>query len=287
MKSIPYSAILFILLPFSGFSNGYSTHSNTDTVRVANAQEFINAIGSNRVIELSADTFFLDNIKVNESSPTKSKVIDEGIQILKASNLEILGAGTKKKPTVIGFKNKRNTVLTFKECNNIRLVNIEVDLLSTNDIRREAGFLSFEKSENITVINCTLSGNGSFGIICSEAKNLKIRKTTISKTLSAMLILKESSDLVFEDCFFTSNKSNGHLVVSENCHAVQFVKCVFDKNYPDKSSGEYMPEKDFVFLFSNEKPSAGFLLDRCTFPNNKIKKLTNKPEIFTLKETKF
>jgi len=287
MKLINETGLLFALLfPFAAFSTSNAIASNADTIRVGKAQEFIDAIGSNRVIELAADSFFLDDITIENATSPNSVFLKDGVHISGVTNLEILGNGTKKQPTVLALRKNQNTVLSFDECTDIRLVNVEVHQLS-NEGTKEAGFLSFDKSQGITIINCMLSGSASFGVNLSEVKNLKVKKTTISKSRSAMMILKASSDLLFEECSFASNKSRGHLIMAESCQAVQFVKCSFEKNYPDKSSPDYKQENDFIFLINKENPGAGFILNKCTFPGNKIKKLTNTPKLFTLKETQF
>ncbi len=282
--------LTYINFPFESFGRN---NESKDTVIVSTAEEFINAIASNRTIKLTSDTFLMRDIEQLSSIPldysgkqislTKNVIYlpGNGITILSVSNFEIIGVANTTQQSILSTRDKGDIVLTFRECENIKLENIEANHIPKTNGGCQGGVIFFDRCKNINMNNCILIGSGRNGIQCNDVNNLSCTKTTIKECSSSIFEFNRSSNLNFTDCEFKNIRCTGFLVISTNCNSFNFTNCMFSDNYCDTTDEYYKEEIDFIFYFYNDTRSMSFVVDNCTFSNNRIKWFSNKNNIFT------
>lgn len=148
-------------------------------------------------------------------------------------NLTLEGAG--EKPVRLCIENLRQEVMTFTDCSNITLINLELsparEYVSGDyyDIPPEGNVLCFKgNNENITIKNCILCGYRT-GLSATRINNFTCEVTVFTgRSVSAMEIEKLRK-AAFIRCTFAG--IDAHSIKIEDSRQVQFDDCLFGEDY--------------------------------------------------------
>lgn len=281
-----------------GLASFGSLHAQ-DKVTVHNADELIAAIRPGAKIELAADTFRLRDISRIRNFPVDTEgtfllnqyvsyLPGNGIVIHGVKGLTITGSyNEKRQHSVLSSRDEGDFILTFRNCQNIRISEFEANHIPRAEGGCSGGVLFFDSCSNVQLMDAVLIGSGRCGIQCDNVDKLSCLLVTIDECSSGLFELSGSSNLAFEGCSFQKTKSTSGLTFVENCHGVSFTDCTFTGNHSDKSTDYYKPENDCLIRFYNDKTSTDFSVTKCTFTDNTILHFTNRKEIVVRKENTF
>jgi hypothetical protein len=285
--------IVFLLIPFF-------VSAQTKIIHVSNADEFVNAIGSDRTIILSGDTFRLRDIVKLKNVPIDTEGCNDmpicanviysnarGVSITGVSNLTILGDTSSKIHSLLSTRDEDDQILTFEDCKNIRMKNVDAVHLIPVLTSCSGGVLFFIDCKNVMLSNCTLSGCGEYGMLCDNDTNMTCYKCRIEHCSEYLFELNNNQHLLFQSCIFTDIKVMSSMIELTDCTDLHFVKCEFSKNVTPSNSDYYRKEKNCVFDFYEDKKGKDILLEDCTFSDNEIFLMTNRNDLLTRTNVKY
>lgn len=254
---------------------------------VSNVRELLEAIKPNTKIQLTADLYVISD---EDSTYGEYFELDENNLLIKnVSNLTIVGFKTK--PAKIITHNLTKTVITFSNCRNINIRNLEVGhtplSLSYGDRCEEyANVIDIEDSDEINISECILFGSGDGGIETrgnTGVSQLRCENTIIRHCTTYIVNLSNTSDAAFKNCRFESN--TGRINLSD-CINISFENCEVNDNilqeeysdntliYIQKSNGISLTNCNFESNVSDYFCNASNIgvFDKCKFKNNYFKK---------------
>ena len=217
---------------------------------VHNADDFLDAIGPDRVIFLYPGDYDLLATKFYKSAANSSKGVlgssyyslcensVSGIQFSDVSNLEIVGLPQENKSMVDFITSDMSaTVLNFRNCTNIKISNLNIG--HTPSASCIGDVISIKKSNNIIIDNCILFGCGVNGLVCNNTQNVEVKNSKIIDCSFALMDLNKCNDFAFKNTEFSQERvemrhSRCDYISFENC----FLTGELDKklNFPDIGS---------------------------------------------------
>ena len=247
-------------------------------IKVNNALEFVEAIGSNRIIQLEGNTIYLSDISSSKSGSNyrfDEELSDEHeLVIFDVSNLKIIGFGLK--PVKIITKPVHGDVLVFNNCSDIILENIDAGHGPEKGVC-SGGVLNISDSKNISIKNSVLFGSGIEGITAEKVKNLNCNNTIIRGCTNSIMTLNNCTEIKFNDCEFNDNKDSDLINLSD-CINVTFSKCNISNNRTGYS------DECYDYSIFNINQSIGVKLEECNISNNMSCYFSKKANSFDMKD---
>lgn len=232
--------------------------------KVTNEVEFINAIGSDRTIQLTGDAIYLPRFG-NEKFGKYYRFDEENdgfeLVILGVTGLKIVG--TNNAPTKILTEPKYGDVIVFENCSDIEILNIEAGHFPEVGFC-SGGVFSFVDSKNIKIDSSILFGSGIEGINAKGVSNLRCEDVIIKGCSYGILTLNTCNDIVFKNCIFDDNREFDLINISD-CTNISFVKCTIDHNETDCSHSDI---ESLQFSILNIMQSEEVVLTDCIIQNN-------------------
>jgi hypothetical protein len=268
-----------LIFTFSIIFFSISSFCQSSTViKVNNALEFVEAIGSNRTIELEGNTIYLSDVSSSKSGSNyrfDEEYDGHELVIFDVSNLKIIGLGLK--PVKIITKPVYGDVLVFNHCSDILLENIDAGH-GPEKGKCTGGVLNFSHSKNISIKNSVLFGSGMEGITAERVKNLNCDNTTIRGCTYSIMTLYDCGEIKFNDCEFSDNKEFD-LINLSGCINVTFSKCNISNNQT-----KYFEYDFYDYSIFNIKHSMGIKLEECNITNNMSCYFSKKANSFDMKD---
>lgn len=237
-------------------------------VTVNTEEQFINALGNDRTIELGADVHLnLSRILEREdwfsgvpgrawvtiaksdggSQPTViSEYCNDGQQLVLKNmrNLVIRG----KHNSSIEVNPRYSFCLSLMNCSGCKVENLTIG--HTEGGYCDGGVIGVEGGSDNFIISCDLYGCGTYGIVTRETSDLLVSKTNIHDCTYGIMELYSSESVRFEDCDFFSNREY-ELITNHGSENVVFRGCRFFGNWADaplfRSSEDIMLYKCEVY----------------------------------------
>ena len=225
-----FVCVLTLLLAVCG------TEAASQTIRVSDARGFLEALGSDRVIEMMPGVYNLSErdpyLNGGELKPadgvTWEKSLDGGEFVLeRIENLTIRGMGFNRSNTVIVIEPRYAFVLTFRNCADIAIENVTAG--HTEEGNCIGGVFSFADSSRITITDTRMFGCGTEGLALSDVSGMKVTGSAIDGCTYYIMTVTDGGDIVFDDCAFTGNRQFT-LVNVTGTRNMSFSKCRFDDN---------------------------------------------------------
>lgn len=250
----------------------------TKTMTVTNADQLVDAIGSDREIILKDGTYYISDVSsIKSSDYYRFDAAFDGAELVitGVNNLTIKCKGTK--PAKVITKPKYGNVMVFENCSNIKIENIEAGHGPEKGYCT-GGVIRLTNTKNMTIKNSILFGSGIEGIAATESSNLKVVSTTIKGCSNSILSLSKCNEIEFDSCEFTENKEFS-LINIDNCINVTLKACNINNNLT--TSSDY--STDCLFYITQ---SMGVLLENCIIENNATQYFCNSSTAMTMKDTK-
>lgn len=167
-----------------------------------NTAELASLIGSNKIIYLENKDYDLSEIISGNDNLIVSKVFDGNEVIIKSiNNLTIIG----KENTRLLVKPRYANVLSFKNCNNIKLYNLTIG----HTIEKGhcvGGVIKATNTSNLLIDNCKLFGCGAEGLTLESCKKVDFLNSRIYECTYGIMTIVNSTDLNFKNNIFHDNK---------------------------------------------------------------------------------
>lgn len=214
------------------------------TIKVSNAQQFIDAIGSDRTIILSQgidfnlsdviDQYFSDGETppaISGPFPKHNHVYlsnefdGNQLNIHDVDNLKIIGEGSI--PVKLMVRPRYSYVFSFIASNNITIEN--VDAGHTNGGYCVGGVFMFDNCSDVTINNTIMYGCGTEGITAMGTSNLTCTNSTIKECTYSIMTLEDCDKITYSSCQFFDNMEFG-LVNVRNSSSILFEDCSFFRN---------------------------------------------------------
>lgn len=263
---------------------GRATPSMRDprpVIRVKNDDEFLRAIGSDRVIILAPGTYRFPcaprrNITehVSRNLGNRSEVWD--IVLHDLQNMTIIGSGPGK--TRILQSDPYLWVFCMRKVSNVELANLEMGHPPELRGYCSGGVLSVERATDVTIRDCILYGCGTVGLRIENVENLAFVHSTIRECTYGLVEGLRCRNMRFSDsAFLESGKFD--LIEFRECADVSFLNCRFEGNFTADARGRYS-------LFKGEA-GMPIRLSGCVLRENHTGWLSNPVGCMVHEETRF
>jgi hypothetical protein len=219
-------------------------------ITVTTEEQFINALGNDRTIELDADVHLnlsriLEREEVFSGVPGRAWVTiakrdggDQPVIISEYTNdgqqlvlrnfrgLTIRG----KHNASIEVNPRYSFCLSFMDCEGCIVENLTIG--HTEGGYCDGGVIGVEGGSRIFVNNCDLYGCGTYGVVARDTWELSLYKTNIHDCTYGIMELYGSESVKFLQCDFFNNREY-ELITIRGCEDVEFYGCRFFANWAD------------------------------------------------------
>ena len=207
--------------------------AEVQTIEVSNAREFLEALGSDRIIEMDyTGDYNLSQLNRNAISLAKgvswSDVFDGAELVLNGiKNLTIRGGGPEGTRAEIIIDPRYAFVMTFENCSDIVLEEIRAGHSKAGEC--EGGVFRFTDSSRITINWTSMYGCGTEGLVLSNTSGVKVTDSSIVDCTYYIMTVTGGRNIAFEDCMFMDNKEYTLVNVS-GTRDMSFKSCYFNDN---------------------------------------------------------
>jgi hypothetical protein len=246
-------------------------------VKVADAKGFLEALGSDTVIELAAGKYVLSDyadqpLKYQKGVAWEESYGDAELTLRGVRNLTIRGGGAH-----ILVDPESSFVLRFEDCADIAIENLTAGHSAGGWCT--GGVFAFAQSSKITIRDAKMYGSGTEGLNLAGVSDITVTDSSVYECSYYIMTIADSANVLFEGCeFHDNNTEESHLVGISGTDGVTFDGCRFTDNRTTGNSGQKLfevsdaPDKVMVkkSVFSgnsddNVKKSANVKFDDCTF----------------------
>lgn len=276
-----FSGLLGLMGVTGAIAQGQQTSAQVQReLEVSNPEAFFRNIGSNRTLKFISPHYNLSelNPELRWSNAFMEEDFDGyGLVISGVENLSLVGVDPTA--SLISLEAGYPNVITFRNCRNITITNIEAGHWPKKSSCSGSVF-SFWDCDNITLDRCILFGCGIYGISAQNSSNFKVKGSTIKEYTYGIMFLQSVMDFLAEDCQFYHNESYQEMVRATNLRGdVRFKNCqFFDNRITDYDS-------DNNYFFRVWEDSSPIVVENSTIANNEFINLLNDGDRVKLVET--
>jgi len=232
-------------------------------ITVTTEEQFINALGNDRVIELGDDVHLnLSNILEREDwfsgvpgrawvtiterdggdQPVViSEYTNDGQQLVLRNfrNLVIRG----KHNSSIEVNPRYSFCLNYIDCEGCKLENLTIG--HTEGGYCDGGVIGYQGGNRNFIFHCDLYGCGTYGIVARETRELTVHHTNIHDCTYGIMELWSCLGVVFNSCDFFSNREYD-LITNNGSEYTTFSDCRFFGNWADAPL--FVSDEDFTLI---------------------------------------
>ncbi len=217
--------------------------------------DFYHNIGSHRTLQIRVEFLFPMEVDTPKNPFVEYNV--GGQMVIKGvSDLKIIGVGNK--PVKITQPNSKRELLSFVDCNNIEIENVEAD---GGDV-----IYSFANCHNVFINKSIIHGAEKDGILAEGCTNMNFKKVQITDCQGMTFELNKSSKMRFFDCNFNNN--NQFDFIGSNY-------VIFNKTTISDYKAFHTEPLDTALFNMNTTDSV--FVKGCTIKDNFASKLTTSP----------
>ena len=229
---------------------GIAAEAAVQTIVVSNAREFLEALGSDRIIDMDytgdynlSEWEFSDDLKLPEG--VRWSGVFDGAELILSGirNLKIEGGGPDGANSRITVNPRYAFVMKFEYCSDIVINGPSVG--HTVGGSCEGGVFGFTDSSRITINYTNMYGCGTEGLTLSNVSDMKVADSVISSCTYYIMTANGGENIAFEDCMFVSNQEFT-LVNVTGTRNMSFTNCAFNDN-----RGEMFDVKDTTVSVSD------------------------------------
>jgi tetratricopeptide (TPR) repeat protein len=250
--------LLGALFVLTGGTGSAAPAGSLPVITVSTPEEFMMAIGPDRIIRIEAEVLQLPNEKVPFASDyvTQQEVID-GYQLLihDVANLTITGAG--EKPVKILAEPRYAYILAFLNAEKITIEAVEAGH-TPGDEGCITGVLHFKDCREIVVDRSILFGCGSEGVDLQDVDGFLFRDSEIKECVFGIMNINQSRNCLFLNSTFKDNEG-WYLINIDQAENIRFSGCRIENNIAYES--------EYSSIFDVSK-SAAVVVEDCLVENN-------------------
>ena len=232
-------AVLFFSVFVFCVSSVVAEAADIKTIEVSNAQEFLEALGSDRIIEMDYTGDYnlseWDPYLVSKGNMPKlargvswSEVFDGGELVLNGiKNLTIRCEGAEGVKAEIVINPRYSFVMKFENCRNIAMEGLSAG--HSEGSYCEGGVFSFTDSSQIAITNTRMYGCGTEGLTLSNVSGMNVTDSGIYDCTYYIMTVTGGENITFMDCMFIDNQEFTLINVSGTKN-MSFRNCYFNDN---------------------------------------------------------
>jgi hypothetical protein len=220
---------------------GESAAQRVRTFKVSNAQQFLEALGPDRAIELAPGKYDLSEYdphfgkNMGKASKLKlgndvywSQENDGGQLILNGiKNLTIRGMGKDRSSEII-VDPRYVFVMEFVNCAGITIEGLTAGHSQSGHCL--GGVFKFKGSSVIKINDTNMYGCGTYGLELSDVKLMDVTNCQIYECTYGIMTVQGGQDITFRGCTFRDNKEFSLIEVSGGTRSMLFENCTFSNN---------------------------------------------------------
>jgi len=200
----------------------------TTVVRVSTAKQLVEAIGSDRTLELAAGDYILSDVPDRHMDFVRWDPEFDGKTITIRNVRHLVIRGAKKGPTRLLVRPSYAYVLNFEDCESISLENLTLGHAPEKG-HCTSGVVGATDCEKLTVRSCDLFGCGTEGLTLERVRSLRFEDSIIRDCSYGILTAKSCADLRFTRSQFNRN-SEFWGVRMHDSKGILFDTCSFESN---------------------------------------------------------
>jgi hypothetical protein len=196
-------------------------------INVTTAQEFVDAIGPDRVIHVMADINLSDATDRHHPHVRWDPKFDGlSLTIRDVGNLTIVGFGemTQRKLLV---RPRYAFVLNFENCRNVELQHLSLG--HTPEGTCDSGVIGASQTTDLRIVACDLFGCGTEALTLSDVRGVKVTDSTLRDCTYGIATLRACHDVLFQRTSMRGNREYHGLVILD-CSHVRFEDCTIEDN---------------------------------------------------------
>jgi|GEM_PF-2282660 len=206
-----------------------------ETIRVGNAEEFIEALGSNRVLLLSRDNeFVLTEAYGRAKLPAGVhwQKTEDGPQLTLRGVRNLVIRGEKPEGdnfgAMISATPRHAAVMRFEQSGNIAIERLWIG--HTGSVECPGSALSFANCQNITLKKIDIAGSEYISLKLDNSQNVRVLGCVITDSTSHAASVRNSSNILFENTNFDRIVEDSATIDIQNSQRVFFDHCTFTGN---------------------------------------------------------
>ena len=224
--------LCLLTLLWAGF---HATAAAQERFEVRTPEEFIHAIGSDRVIVLSEEVYqltplFLESaefIQMTDRSGTVFYVEETDGPEIHVRGVKNLTIEAENGLVTVLTEPRYANVLSFENCSGLTIKGLTFG--HTDEGTCSQGVLGFYNCDNVLLDHVDLFGCGTEGIIAQHCRQMEFRGTKVRDCSYYIMHLENCQEILFSDCHFFRNREY-QLVSISDCRKVLFNNCIFVNN---------------------------------------------------------
>lgn len=241
-------------------------------VRVSTAEEFVQAIGSNKKIIIEPGEYNLSKIKqVDNSDHTAiwGNVYDgKELIIQNVKNLTIEGIDAASTKFIVTPRFAQ--IMSFKSCENISISNITAGHIPL-EYECDAGVFLFDACNNVNISNSEFYGCGSIGLIIDNTVNLKCDNANINRCSLRAIDIYGSKDIIFSNTKIQDHAAYSNIVYADSSENITFENCDMINN------------SNFSWSFIELEGESSSIINNCRITHNNQKNDPNFGDAYFFK----
>lgn len=239
-----------------------------ETVKVSNAREFLEAIGSYKRIVLSEGEYNLSEVEEGVESDFVSEAEwGDGIGYTVFGAKDLIIEGEEGKNVSILIEPRYTYVLSFGYGEHIALKNLTMGHTTTPGYCT-GGVVLWEGCEYVDVENLHLFGCGTYGITTENCTYVNVKDTEIYECTYGLIEIMHSNNVAFDNCIFRDTGKYDMFYFEQSSN----VK-VSNSMIKNNKSGVYSK-------FIGSYDSADICFENCDFNENAYFEFTTEGVIF-------
>lgn len=246
-------------------------------VTVGNADEFYEAIGSDKHIKLKPGVYNISAIKQDDDRSEniywESEYDGKELALNGINNMTIEGLGDE--PVEIVIEPRYADVLTFINCNYIKLKNLKVGHTNRPGYCT-GGVLYLDSCNNIEIENSILYGCGTYGIRAYNTQGFIFDDSIIEECTYGIMEINKSKDFTFINSKFR-NCQEYDLISIDASDNINFEKCEITDN-------KVLSKYNTVLAVDL---SSDINFTKCRFEDNEAKEFVNQDTNIEFEDTIF
>ena len=177
------------------------TVDENGTYYAENEGQFLNAIGPDRTVVLTAEHYDLSEYRWCDTAYCSWREVFDGEELVigDLSNLTIRCENSEKDACLLEVLPRYANVLCFEDCKSVTLFGFTAGHVKEKGECR-GGVLYFENCENMSVDSCHLFGCGTFGVLTDGVDGLSVRDTEIYECSIGAVLIERTKHAEFLNC---------------------------------------------------------------------------------------
>jgi len=205
-----------------------ATAPRRETIEVSSADQFVAAIGPDRVLRLREGKYQLSLVKQRYLKHLYWRQVHDGYELVVRNVKDLRIEAAEKGKVELLAKPAYGYVLAFEKSSGVELSGLVLGH-SPDPGFCTGGVVQMTDCRNAAIRDCDLYGCGTEGLTLQRVEGLTFERSVIRDCTYGIGTLAGSNRIAFRDSRFINNKQFYGFEIRD-CLGVKFERCQFDRN---------------------------------------------------------